>query len=354
MGKINVEALLQPISPEAPSGDDLSYDTAFLELERISQGAPEQQVGSTIIPAQEPVWRDVSDQAVELLARTKHLRVILIASVAALQTEGLTGLRDGLALLRGVLEAQWETVFPRLDPDDNNDPLERMNIIASLAAPPGTFGDPFQFIGRAQAAPLASSRQLGRFSFRDIQVAKGELPPASPDAKVPDLNMLDGAFADTSVEDLQSVLKAAEEGVEHITAIDHFLDEKVGVGAAPDLKAFETALRDIAKAVQAYVVARTGGVAASEGEPSGGGDAAPSRTGGGPLSGEIGSPNDVILALDKICRYYERSELSSPVPLMLKAAKRLVSKSFLDIARIMPPDAIRTVEEMGKEEGSSA
>ncbi len=28
----------------------------------------------------------------------------------------------------------------------------------------------------------------------------------------------------------------------------------------------------------------------------------------------------------------------------------MVSKSFVDIAKIMTPDAIRTVEEMGKEE----
>ena len=30
----------------------------------------------------------------------------------------------------------------------------------------------------------------------------------------------------------------------------------------------------------------------------------------------------------------------------------MVSKNFVEIARIMTPEAIRTVEEMGKEEGS--
>lgn len=346
MGKLNLDTLLQPVTPEAPSGDDLAYDAAFLQLEEIFKGTPEKQVGDTIVPAQDPDWKEVAALSSDLLARTKHLRVILIAAVGALETEGLTGLTDGLSLLRGVLEAQWDTLYPRLDPDDNNDPLERMNIVASLAASPGTFGDPFKFVERVQTAPLAASRQLGRFSLRDILIARGDMP-APPDAKPPALSTIDGAFSDTPVEDLQRRLEAAQKGVQDVQAIDAFLDEKVGVGKAPDLKAFQGALQDVAKALQGYVSARTGGGPAEvTTEGSGAGTGGPSAA----LAGDVASPRDVLLALDKICRYYERSEVSSPVPFILKAAKRMVSKNFVDIAKIMTPEAIRTVEEMGKEE----
>ena len=66
----NIESLLQPVSAEEPCGPDLEYDPAFLELDRISQGKPEQQMGSTIVAAQEPDWKDVGSRTLALLAKT--------------------------------------------------------------------------------------------------------------------------------------------------------------------------------------------------------------------------------------------------------------------------------------------
>jgi type VI secretion system protein ImpA len=163
------------------------------------------------------------------------------------------------------------------------------------------------------------------------------------------MSTIDGAFADTPLEDLQRLLEAAQKGMQQVQSIDAYLDEKVGVGKAPDLKPFLSVMQEAAKVLQGYVASRTGGATAEAGgqeaSPGGGGG-----TGGAALAGDVSSPRDVLLALDKICRYYERSEVSSPVPFILKAAKRMVSKNFVDIAKIMTPEAIRTVEEMGKEE----
>ena len=60
---LDLESLLQPIDESAPSGPDLEYDADFQELERLSQGKAEQQFGDTIIPAEEPEWRDVAKRA---------------------------------------------------------------------------------------------------------------------------------------------------------------------------------------------------------------------------------------------------------------------------------------------------
>ena len=35
---LDIESLLAPISEEAPCGEDLTYDQAYMELERIAQG----------------------------------------------------------------------------------------------------------------------------------------------------------------------------------------------------------------------------------------------------------------------------------------------------------------------------
>ena len=65
------------------------------------------------------------------------------------------------------------------------------------------------------------------------------------------------------------------------------------------------------------------------------------------VSGEIRSPKDVLSALEKVCQYYEQNEPSSPVPLLVRRAQRLVSKSFVEIIRDLSPEATKQVEGIG-------
>jgi type VI secretion system protein ImpA len=55
----------------------------------------------------------------------------------------------------------------------------------------------------------------------------------------------------------------------------------------------------------------------------------------------------VIKALDKICQYYDRHEPSSPLPLLLKRAKRLASKNFLEIVQDLSPEALAQIQALG-------
>ena len=62
----------------------------------------------------------------------------------------------------------------------------------------------------------------------------------------------------------------------------------------------------------------------------------------------------MIRMLDAICEFYERNEPASPVPLLMRRARRLVHMDFLAIIRDLVPDAARQVEElMGTEEEES-
>jgi type VI secretion system protein ImpA len=60
--------------------------------------------------------------------------------------------------------------------------------------------------------------------------------------------------------------------------------------------------------------------------------------------GTIRTRDDVVKALDKLCEYFERNEPSSPVPILLKRAKRLVNKSFMDLVRDMASNGVSQVE----------
>ena len=55
----------------------------------------------------------------------------------------------------------------------------------------------------------------------------------------------------------------------------------------------------------------------------------------------ISRRSDVVHILDKICEYYSVHEPSSPVPLLLRRAQRLVEKSFLEILEDMVPDGLK-------------
>jgi type VI secretion system protein ImpA len=47
--------------------------------------------------------------------------------------------------------------------------------------------------------------------------------------------------------------------------------------------------------------------------------------------------------LDKICQYYARSEPSSPVPYLLKRARRLAEKNFMEIIGDLNPEAVEQI-----------
>ena len=49
--------------------------------------------------------------------------------------------------------------------------------------------------------------------------------------------------------------------------------------------------------------------------------------------GDISRREDVNTMLERICGYYVGVEPSSPVPLLLQRAKRLVTMDFIDIMR---------------------
>jgi type VI secretion system protein ImpA len=61
-------------------------------------------------------------------------------------------------------------------------------------------------------------------------------------------------------------------------------------------------------------------------------------------SGEIQSREDVVRMLDRITEYYNKNEPSSPVPLLLQRAKRLVSADFMSIIKDIASDGAQQAD----------
>ena len=119
---MDVPLLLAAVSATSPCGEDLEYDADYLHLERAAQGQPERSMGDSILPAEPPEWRSIQQQSLDLLQRSKDLRITHFLLQSALALQGIAGLADALTLINALLREYWADLHPRLDADDDNDP----------------------------------------------------------------------------------------------------------------------------------------------------------------------------------------------------------------------------------------
>src|SRR5450432_649979 len=318
MASIDLEKLLEPISSDAPSGVNLEYDSDFLNLERLAVGRPEQQMGGSVRAAEPPDHEAVVLQASALLSRSKDLRIAVLLARALSHLHGFRGLSAGLALVHGLLERFFATVFPELDPTEGNDPTMRITAVAGLNAS--------DVLAALRVSPLLVSRAFGPITLRDLAAAAAAAPA---EGAKPDLANIEAAFLDTDLNEHEEAARAVQSAAAHLAAIDAiFQREHAGLGPALD------ALADLVRQAQYALVSRLERrIAAAHPElaeaNARGVDAGTPRRAAAGFHADIRTCADVLLALDKICEYYAEFEPSSPIPLLLRRGKRLVSKSFL-------------------------
>ena len=66
---------------------------------------------------------------------------------------------------------------------------------------------------------------------------------------------------------------------------------------------------------------------------------------------DVSTRDDVVAMLDKIISYYEQHEPSSPVPLLMQRAKRLVTMNFLELMKDLADKGLPQVEAITGKEG---
>ena len=338
---VDVDALLVEISPDTPAGDNLEYDADFVALELAAQGSADRVVGESVISGTPPDWRSVREQALSLFARTKDLRVTLYLIRALLNLEGIAGFASGLSLLRGLIERYWDSLHPELDPDDPADPT-RANIITALC-------DRAAVLDALQMAPLAARRGLGAFGLRHVRIAREELAlPPDWEGAAPDKASVTGVFMECELSELEAVNAALVCCRDEIGAIDERLMSHLGGGGAPDFTALLADLRDAQAIVQEYLAARG---ASLEDDPGAGREGAEVVGAGSGAAraptGEIRSREDALKMLDKVADFFIEHEPSSPVPLLIRRAQRLVGMDFLAIIGDIASDGMGQVELLG-------
>jgi type VI secretion system protein ImpA len=340
MAPLDLAGALPELDAAAPAGPNLEFDAAFGELERAAQGKPEQQYGDTVIPGEEPNWKEVAALAAALLERTYDLRVMVHLAVSRLHLAGLADFVAVLGMIRQQLETRWEHVHPQLDPEDDNDPTLRANALLLLA-------EPVRVLRLLRVMPLAVSQRDGPVSWRLIGVFNGTIESNDAQEKRTEASIR-AAFGETGAEAMAARRELLASGIRDAKAIPAAFDAHGGYGTGPDLDGLLKLFQDMARYVDLYMPSggaetaaedMAGADAAAAGEDG----AAAARPRGGVSAAALTAVNtraDALRLLDLVVRYYEQNEPSSPLPLLIARARGLAEKGFLEILQELAPDGM--------------
>jgi type VI secretion system protein ImpA len=316
MAVLDAGKLLAPIVGDNPSGPNLDSDAAYLALEQAAANKSGGVVGGA--GADGPDWNAVVGQATALFERTKDLRVACFLALGLIHRHGVAAFAEALHVMRGLLETQWPTLHPELDPDDDPTlPLARVMALAALTVPP--------VLVALRRAPVLSSRALGLLSLNDIAPLEG----------APDATRVHAIFQESSLADLEACAASLQGALDDLQGIERVFQAHVPE-RGPDQSGLLRYFQQAHQAVNARLAERK---AAEQAQPAGA-DAAVGSSARA-LSGDILSREDVMRALDKISSYFERHEPSSPIPLLIERCKRLVSMNFLEIMGDLAPDGLK-------------
>jgi len=120
---LDFESLLAPIAGDDPAGSSLPYmlreqlDTYRREINPSDYDADDPQRPETAKPAE---WPAIIELAQRILRDTaKDLTVGARLTEALVKRNGFVGLRDGLHLLRRMVEECWDRLSPLIEPGDD-------------------------------------------------------------------------------------------------------------------------------------------------------------------------------------------------------------------------------------------
>lgn len=327
----SLEELLEPVSEDSPSGEDiedsLDFDNlypAFDDNFPIDAGVTELADGDAPPP---PVdWEETLEKIEELSGQTKHLFLAVSYARCGFCIGDPEVVDRGLKFAAGLVEDFWDSVHPAID-----GPLGfagRSAIFEGIARR-GAFALPFYEL------PIIVSDRL---NVKAGQILDAEEHGASSDGYPMVMQALD-QMDDERKQEIADLLES------YIASIDR-IDAALKAHADGDLPDFST-VKDIIGMVQTAFGKLAGLVSdedAEAGEDAGSGELADAGAGGPALSGTIKSRDDVIKALSAIEQYYARAEPGHPVKVSIARLRGWVTKDFMEILADIVPNSVDDAE----------
>lgn len=335
------QPIMQPVTGDAPCGESLDYDPAFIMLQSRLQPKLGAEYGS-FVEAAEPVnWAEVERDCLALLKKSKDIRLIVILMRCRLRKTGLPALAEGMEALHALLQTWPDDLHPQLLDEGEFTPMLRANAFAELEDVNGLLGDL-----RNQPLPKAAGLQISVKEFEkahQVPREEGALSDTAVAALVHEwhLNAREAILPLTRahffVQEIKKTLVAtAGNEAPEFSVLGHILamfSGEFGPGTpAPPLHT--EVLPEIATAaVSAPDDAPpciTEPLPVSDGTPSSSPDV---RKG-------IQNRADALHRLQEIRSWFAMTEPSSPLIPVLRYAEESIGKNFADLLKMYPPEII--------------
>jgi type VI secretion system protein ImpA len=316
-----LQALAAAIAPDQPCGEDLEDTQLLASFDGFRLFGQ-----TTALPQVE--WRDIKDRSVEALGKSKDLRLLAHYAAASLRVDGWPGFLGALTAASGWVKDHWEQVYPRI----TDDAILRKNAL-------NCFADRMAILDGVRRTPFVVNRQIGAYSLRDLDIALGQQAPTDADTTPATQEQISAAMTAAPVEELQSFDAALAPAIDGLKSIDAAMRNSGGSAAAPDFDPLVGVLERIRKVVREQVDAR-GGAGASH---AGNGAAGEQMI----AVGGIKSRQDAVRALDAVAAFFRQNEPSSPVPLFVERAKRLVGRDFMEVLEDIVPEGLASARNAG-------
>jgi len=335
---IDIAPMLAPVGDSPPCGPNLEYDPDFGALEQAAQGSSSEGMVAADAAGTPADWRGAKALAEALALRTHDVRVAVYLARAWGHVDGLAGFLAGAKLVHGLLDQYWDDVHPLIE---DGDPMMRVNAVHALA-------DPELARTEVRGFVVARSGRAQPVTIRDILVATNRIPSAD-DETVRPLGEVHDVIAACARSD-PDYAALIREPMAPVNAIAKLLIARVP--DAPhlhlDIKPLRDLLAPVAEVVAAALaagdaeaaeVAAAGDDGSGDVSPTGG--AAPGRRA---AAGEITDRASAIAMLERVCQFMERTEPTSPAPLLIRRAQRLMQMTFVEIIKDMAPDGFSSVQ----------
>ena len=223
---IDMQAIIAPISGDAPAGEDLRYASvydAIKEARRADDGSPQ---GEWQRDSKTSDWDKVVRIAADVLvSKSKDYQVAAWLAEALANDQGFAGVDCGLRILHGLLSDFWDTAYPLIEDDDFDyrvAPFEFLNNKMASAIKDIPLTDP----GATQGYSFAKwkeSRDVGYESDgkkerRAEQISEGKLPAEE----------FDTAVTKSSAAYYQALAESLSDCLASFSHMDAKIDQKFG------------------------------------------------------------------------------------------------------------------------------
>ncbi|BBP00040.1 type VI secretion system protein TssA [Sulfuriferula nivalis] len=294
--------LLKPISPEQPSGSDLSFSRDFdaiAEARRFDDPSIEQGEWQTDL--KEANWSEVIKLTSILLEQqSKDLRLAVWLSEASTYQHGFAGLAQGCELIAGLCEQFWETLYPEAEDGDQERRTGNISWIVKRAE---------QLI---RTIPLTEGRGTS-YSYADILDARNRAQHNTPrtDNSQPIVtqDIIEQARRKSSYSFYQQLLSDAQQCTAAINHLQTAVDARLGM-EGPGFAALRQSLDDVMHTLNRFAndqgVSNQKIITTEIGEPMPETPTPPTRAG-------INSRAQAISQLREVARYFRETEPHSPV-----------------------------------------